>query len=180
MPQLVALIVILVAVKLILDYFARPKPKSAPTSQGDFIDISKNWIKTDELPYQKNGQWFGRGELSVWQMLTRVLAGSPYSAYPHIHLSALLAVPPGIDNRQEYQYRINQRSLDILVADADTQPLAGIIFNSSGDDPRQQMAQQFTSQALQKAGLGVINLDLDALPTADQLLGLLRGQGVKI
>ena len=54
MPQFIALVLIIVVVKLLYDYFKSIPAKEKPVPRGDFIDISEKWINADQMPYKKN------------------------------------------------------------------------------------------------------------------------------
>lgn len=179
MPQLIVAILLVVLIKLLIDYIKPALPKKPPAPPGDFIDISEKWISADEMPYQKNDRLLNEPELACFHMFQHIVADSRYTVHPHIRLADLVKVPPGTINRQEYQFRINERSVDLVLLEASVlQPLLGINFAYSGDSQRQQISDQFTVKALRTAGLGVMTVNLDNPPGREQILRDLSGCGI--
>jgi hypothetical protein len=179
--QFIGLILVVVIIKLLIDNL-KPlfnKTKSSPT--GDFIDISEKWINADVLPYQKNEYLFDNRELLVFKRLQDILEHGLYSLYPHIRLADLLSVPASTQNRQEYLFRIKERSLDMVVFEsAYLKPVLVINLASQGDGKRKQITDQFTEKALHAAGIKLIDIDLNDPPDSEELLANLRGFGLVI
>lgn len=181
MAQFLGLILILVLIKLLIDYIKPASKKSKPAQGGDFIDISEKWINADEMPYQKNDYLLQKRELVVFQMLKDSLANSPYIVYPHLRLSDMLKVPAAAPNRQEYLYRIQERGLDMVVLESNgLKPILAINFNGPTETKRRQISDQFTEKALHTAGYKYINIDLHNPPNSAQLLDILRGIGLDL
>ena len=181
MVQFLSLILIVVLVKLLIDYIkpAFQKGKDAPS--GDFIDISEKWIDADQMPYQKNNYLLDNRELLIFKLIKDILDGSSYAVYPHLRLADLLKVPTGIPNRQEYLYRIEERSLDMVVLESSQlKPILAINLKSPTETKRLQISDQFTEKALTAAGYKSMNIDLNNLPSKKQLLGDLREVGLKL
>lgn len=181
MPQLIGVILVLILIKLLLDQVKPLFPKPQETQKGDFIDISEKWINSDNLPYQKNLRLLNERETALFSMIQDILVNRPYLIYPRIRLADLVNVPPGSTNRQEYQFRIEERSVDLVIVTAgDFQPLLGINLTSSRDSQRQRISDQFTAQALRAAGLAYITVDLDNPPQRQQLQTDLGNCGLSI
>ena len=181
MPQLIIAILLVVLIKLLIDYIKPALPRKQPAPPGDFIDISEKWISADDMPYQKKDRLLNEQELACFQMLQNVIPDSRYTVHPYIRLADLVKVPPGTVNRQEYQFRIDERSVDLVLLEASLlQPLVGINFAYSSDSQRQQISDQFTAKALRAAGLGFMTVNLDNPPGQEQLLRDLRGCGIII
>jgi hypothetical protein len=181
MIQLIGLVLIVVLVKLLMDYFKPIVQKSKPAPNGDFIDISEKWINADEMPYQQTDYLLGKRELVIFQMFQNILNESNYTVYPHLRLADLLKVPADTPNRQEYLYRIKERSLDMVIFESvHLKPILVIKLKSSDDGKKQQINDEFTEKALNTAGLKSINISLNSPPSREQLISNLHGLGLKI
>ncbi|MDD3364482.1 MAG: DUF2726 domain-containing protein [Syntrophomonas sp.] len=181
MAQLIGIILIVVLIKLLMDYIKPIVKKSKPAQNGDFIDISEKWINADEMPYQKNECILDKRELIIFQMFQTILNGSNYSVYPHLRLADLLKVPADTPNRQEYLFRIKERSLDMVIFEsAQLKPLLVIKLKSQDDGKKQQINDEFTENALNTAGLKSMNISLNSPPSKEQLISNLRGLGLEL
>lgn len=181
MVQFIGLILIVVLVKLLMDMIKPAVNKSKSAPKGDFIDISEKWINADEMPYEKNERLLDKRELQIFQMLQNILDGSQYSVYPHLRLAELLKVPADTPNRQEYLYRIKERSLDMVVFESNQlKPVLVIKLKSPDDGKKQQINDEFTETALNSAGLTSMNISLNSPPSRDQLISSFNGMGLKL
>lgn len=181
MAQFIGVILVLVLVKLLIEQIKPLWPKSPAPQKGDFIDISEKWISADKMPYQSTGRLLTEQQLALFRLFQEIVTPGPYTVYPHIRLADLVKVPPGTVNRQEYQFRIEERSVDLVVMEgSNLQPLLGINFVSSRDSQRQQISDQFISQVLRSAGLGYLTVDLDDPPEREQLRRDLNHCGVSV
>jgi len=181
MPQLLLAILVIVVIKLLVDAI-RPAPGNRSRSeQGDFIDISEKWIQADHMPYRTKETLLDDQELPIWNLLAEILARSRFGIFPHVRLADLLLVPPGTSNRKEYQFRIDERSVDLLVVDqAQLKPLAGIILAAPGSSEADLVSAQFTARALAAAGLECITINVDEPPSREALTGSLRKLGLDL
>ncbi len=181
MAQLIGIILIAVLAKLLMDYIKPIVKKSKPAQNGDFIDISEKWINADEMPYQKNDYLLDKRELIIFQMLQSILNESNYCVYPHLRLADLLKVPADTPNRQEYLYRIKERSLDMVVFESNQlKPVLVIKLKSQDDGKKQQINDEFTENALNNAGLKSMNISLNSPPSREQFISNLHGSGLKL
>ena len=181
MAQLIGIILIVVLIKLLMDYIKPIVQKSKPAPNGDFIDISEKWINADEMPYQKNDYLLDKRELLIFQTFQTILHESKYSVYPHMRLADLLNVPADTPNRQEYLFRIKERSLDmVLFESAQLKPVLVIKLKSQDDGKKQQINDEFTENALNTAGLKSMQISLNSPPGREQLISTLRGLGISL
>jgi Protein of unknown function (DUF2726). len=175
MGQLVVLILVVVLIKLLVDNVKPMFNKNKSSPGGDFIDISEKWVSTDAMPYQKNDYLLNNRELLIFKRLNDILLNSRYSLYPHIRLADLLKVPPATQNRQEYMFRIKERSLDLVIFEsAYLKPILVINLRKSEDGKQQQIADQFTEKALRAAGIASMDLDLNDPPEPEAIRDKLR------
>ena len=182
MIQVLAAILIIVLIKLLIDNL---KPtfttKKQPPSQGDFIDISEKWISTDELPYKKNDYLFNkREEMMFFEILRDIIDKTGYSLFPHVHMANLLTVPTDTQNRQEYLLRIKERSLDMVIFDSAYLTPKLVINMKAGETKRQQIYRQFTKKALLAAGIKSIDIDVNNLPSREDLVKILQNSGLDL
>jgi hypothetical protein len=181
MLQLIGLILIVVLAKLVMEYIKPIVKKSKPAKNGDFIDISEKWINADEMPYQKVDYLLDKRELIIFQMFQTIFSESSYSVYPHLRLADILKVPADTPNRQEYLYRIKERSLDMVVFESiQLQPVVVIKLKLQDNAKLQQINDDFTEKALNTAGLKSMNINLNSPPSSEQLIINLRSLGLKI
>lgn len=182
MGQLLVLILIIILTKIAVDNL---KPlffnKNKPSQGGDFIDISEKWISTDTLPYLKNDYLLNNRELVIFKRLKDALENSRYSLYPHIRLADLLKVPPEAQNRQEYLFRIKERSLDMVIFEsAYLKPVLVVNLKRAGNGKKQQITDEFTEKALHTAGIACMDLELNNPPEPEKLRDNLRTYGLEL
>lgn len=181
MPQLIALVLIIVVVKLLYDYFKSVPAKEKPAPRGDFIDISEKWINADQMPYKKNDYPMPSRELLIFKAFQELFRGSTYTVFPHVPLTDLLVVPTGIENRQEYLHRIRERVVDMVIYDMEGfKPVVVINLKSADSNKRQQISDQFTENALKTAGYQAMTVDLNELPGQEEMTWKLREVGLKL
>jgi hypothetical protein len=155
------------------------KKKSSPS--GDFIDITEKWINADAMPYQKNDYLFNNQELLIFKRLQEILVTSRYTVYPHLRLADLLTVPAGTQNRQEYLFRIKERSLDMVIFESSyLKPVLVVNLKTQEDGKMRQITDQFTEKALSTAGIKSIDMDLSNPPDSDHLRSNLRRLGLEL
>lgn len=181
MVQLIAAILIVVLIKLLADNLKPVFNKKKPARSGDFIDISEKWINAEDMPYKRNEHLFNKRELIMFKIFKVVLDKTQYSVYPHVRMADLLTVPTGTVNRQEYLFRIKERSLDMVIFDSSyLTPILVINMKSQEMSKRQQISDQFTEKALRTAGIKSIDIDLVNPPNKEELLSILRGSGLDL
>ena len=181
MGQLLTAVLVVVLIKLLVDKIKPVFNKSKSSPSGDFIDISEKWVNADDMPYQKNDYLFNNRELLIFKRLKDILESSRYSVYPHVRLADLLSVPAGTQNRQEYLFRIKERSLDMVVFESSyLKPVLVVNLRTQEDGKRQQINDQFTEKALNSASLKSIDIDLNNPPDHEELLSNLRGLGLEL
>jgi len=181
MAQLLGIILVVILFKVISDYFKPGVPKSKPSPKGDFIDVSEKWINTDDMPYKKNDYLLDRHELSVFQLVDDLLQETGYTVYPHIRLADLLSVPAETLNRQEYLFRIKERSLDMVIVEIkQLKPVLAINLESPGNGNRAHLPDPITENALKSAGLKSIVINLYNPPGKEELTAKLRGLGLEL
>lgn len=181
MPQFIALVLIIVVVKLLYDYFKSVPAKEKPAPRGDFIDISEKWINADQMPYKKNDYPMPSRELLVFKAFQEIFREGAYTVFPHVPLTDLLVVPTGTENRQEYLYRLRERVADMVIYDAeDFKPVLVVNLRSADSNKRQQISDQFTANALKTAGYKTITVDLNELPGQEEMVRTLQQAGLNL
>jgi len=181
MAQLLGIILVVILFKLISNYLKPGFPKSKPSPKGDYIDVSEKWISTDDMPYKKNDYLLDRHELSVFQLIDDLLQETVYTVYPHIRLADLLSVPTETPNRQEYLFRIKERSLDMVIVEANQlKPVLVINLESPGNGKKAHLPDPITENALKSAGLKSTSINLYSPPGKEELAAKLRGLGLEI
>jgi len=181
MPQFITLVVIIILLKILFDYLKTNPIKTKPAPRGDFIDISEKWINADQMPYQKNECLMSNRELMAFKLVEDLLKDSSYTVFPHVPMADLLMVPTGIQNRQEYLYRIKERSLDMVVFERQSLiPALVVNIRAPEGSKRQQISDQFTEDAIKTAGYKLVTLDLNNPPGQDELLHQLRANGLDL
>lgn len=180
MVQLIVIILIVVLAKMLINYI-KPIIKKGQPQNGDFIDISEKWINADDMPYQKNDHLLDKREFLIFKTFQNILDESQYSIYPHLRLADLLKVPADTPNRQEYLYRIKERSLDMVIFEStQLKPVLVISLKSQDDGKKQQINDDFIETALKTAGLKSMNITLNSPPSEEELRENLNDFGLKI
>lgn len=181
MGQLVTLILVVVLIKLLVDNVKPMFTKNKSSPGGDFIDISEKWITTDAMPYQKNEYLLNNHELLIFKRLNDILVNSRYLLFPHVRLANLLKVPPETKNRQEYLFRIKERSLDMVIFESTyLKPVLVINLRKAEDGKQQQIADQFTEKALRTSGIVSMDLELSNPPEPEAIRYKLRTFGLEL
>ncbi|HRW13321.1 MAG TPA: DUF2726 domain-containing protein [Syntrophomonas sp.] len=181
MGQFIAVIIILIIAKLIVDMVKDQlnRAKSSP-KQGEVIDISDSWVDTSTLPYQKKAQVMNPREITIYHSLARLLHDTDYIVVPHLHLSELIGVTD-VPRQQEYWQRLKERSVDLAILEAVTfQPVLVIHLLEEEVGRKQQLSNNFTTKAIKAAGLPQLDINPANPPVERELLAELRRQDLKI
>lgn len=181
MGQFIALIIILIIAKLIVDMVKDQlnRGKSNPKS-GEVIDISDSWVDTGSLPYQKKAQIMTPREIAFFHSLAQVLHDSDYMIAPRLHMSELIGVSDD-PRQQEYLQRLKERNVDLAILEAITfRPVLVISFTEDDIGRKQQLSNSFTAKAVKAAGLPQMDINPANPPLERELLADLRRQGLKL
>ncbi len=181
MGQFIAVIIILIIAKLIIDlikpYFAR---KSTNNPYGEVIDISDAWVDTSSLPYQKKEQLMNPKDFAFYDILAEVLAGKDYIICPRLQMSELISVTE-TPNQHKYLQRLKERILDLVVLEVSSfKPVLVIILEEPEARRKQQLSNNFTVKALQAAGIPLLNINPKQFPQHQDLVLDLRKHGLNL
>lgn len=180
MFQFLGVILILIIIKLLIDNF-KPALKDKTGSQPDVIDVTRKWINTDEMPYEKNEYLLSKADLAIFTAIDDLLFTTRYRLFPHVRLADLLKVPSQTPNRQEYLFRIKERSVDLAVLEATyLKPVLVINLVDSSPGSKRLGADHFTKAALQTAAIASVTIDLSNTPARDELEDMLRSRGLNL
>jgi hypothetical protein len=177
--QFIALIIILIIAKLIVDMVKEQLNRSQGIPKnGDIIDISDSWVDTSSLPYQKKAQVMNPREIAFYHHLAEVLNESAYIIAPRLHMAEVIAVADA-PRQQEYQQRLIERNLDLTILEAHTfKPVLVINLVEEDIGRKQQLSNNFTSKAVQAAKLPQLDINPGNPPEGRELLMALRRQGL--
>ncbi|NLV22704.1 MAG: DUF2726 domain-containing protein [Syntrophomonadaceae bacterium] len=181
MGQFIALIIILIIAKLIVDLVKEQLNRNqGGQKNGEVIDISDSWVDTSSLPYQKKAQIMSPREIAFYHSLAEVLNDSDYVIAPHLHMSELITVTDN-PRQQEYLQRLKERNLDLTILEAVTfRPVLVINFAEEDIGRKQQLSNNFTSKAVKAANLPQLDINPGNPPIGQELLIALRRQGLTI
>jgi hypothetical protein len=181
MAQFIALVIILIIAKLVVDLVKDQLNRNKGNQKnGEVIDISDSWVDTSSLPYQKKVQVMNPREIAVYHSLVEVLDESDYIIAPHLHMSELISVSDD-PRQQEYLQRLKERDLDLVILEANTfRPMLVISFIDDEIGRKQQLSNNFTTKALKAANLPQFEINPSNPPAGLPLLTELRRHGLKV
>jgi len=181
MGQFIAFILVLIIAKLVVDQAKNQLNRHKSNQKnGEVIDISDSWVDTSSLPYQKKAQVMNPREIAFYHSLTEALNDSDYIIAPHLHMSELIALTDN-SRQQEYLQRLKERSLDLVILEANTfHPVLVINFIDDEAGRKQQLSNNFTAKAVKAADLPQLDINPATPPLGQELLTELRQQGLKL
>ena len=181
MAQVIAVVIILIIAKLVVDFLKEQFSfKSNKSKSGDIIDISDAWVDTSTLPYKQKDQILNLKELSFYNSLAEILTGRNYILCPRMQMSELLSVTES-PKQQEYMQRLKERTLDLVVLEASTfKPLLVFTLEETEPGRTRQLSNRFTAKAMQVAGLPLMTINLNQCPKPQYLVQELRKHGLNI
>ena len=187
MLQLIALILIIVAGKLIWDVYNQHtskntlKTKKKNPSAGKLIDISKAWINVDSMLYKKRDFLLSPRELGLFKITHDILMDSNYIVCPKVRLSDLLILNPDADNYQDYVIRTNEQGVDLVIFEySEFKPIMVLLTEGDFEGKKKQLTDRFLKSALESAGLPYLMVNTNDLPDAEKLRQVLIDNGLKV
>ncbi len=192
MLQFIILIVVVIFGKLVWDILNDYRQKMQTTGpfpgqkkkrpgNGEVIDLSNAWINMNDLPYRKREYLLSGKELTLYQLFATVLEHSSYVAFPRFNLEDVVTVALEADNRTEYSNRIRNRYVDILICEKnELKPVLIIIGEGQGESRKKQqiLEDRFIRSAADAAGIKYLGININNLPSNEQLLTLLRNSNL--
>ena len=188
MPHIIGLVLIAVIAKLAYDFFVKnnsdsglgrppvgqsgnrkPGRKNAQQrSGGNLIDISDTWIDTSALPYRSREYPLDNKEFAIYNLLRDMLNPEYHLLCPKVRMADLIVVDPQAENYNEHASRVGARGLDlVLFQPEELTPQLVISVESSDDQRKKQINDQFQEKALASAGIPFIKLDPRNLDPAE-------------
>jgi len=180
--QFITLIIISFVLKLLWDIYQQQKYKRKNnTKHGDVIDLSDAWVDLDNMPYQKREQMLTGRELSLYQILTEILSNNNYNIYPKVRLADILTISSQADNRLQYLSRIKERNVDFLICELpELRPVLIILVEGQMKGKKKRALDRFTKKAVEAAGLPCLKVNLNTLPSVNELSKKMRSSGLNI
>lgn len=184
MGQFILAIIGLILLKLFWDVYKEKMPetpKKKPKKSGKVIDISEAWIDMNNLPYTKKASILSSSEHEVYILLNQVLEESNFKIFPKVRLADFLHIDPHITNSPEYIKRINARSVDFLICNAESfAPVLIVQVHEGNNAKKEQIAENFLERAAKTAKIPVLALNFAHLPSPQDLSRKLKEQGINI
>ncbi|HNX29280.1 MAG TPA: DUF2726 domain-containing protein [Syntrophomonadaceae bacterium] len=166
MLQAVFVVVMLIIGKLIYDSYMeqtsnRPK-KEKKSRKGDIIDLSEAWVSLDNLPFRKRENLLSARELGLFNLFSRLLESSSYIAVPKLRMSEIFYVAPDADKRQEYQNRLKDKTVELLICELPNfKPVLIVLADNETEARKKQLSDRFIKSAAQAGGLPLLNVTSD-------------------
>lgn len=183
MLQVILLLTLLIAAKLIWDIYKDQKPSAPKTRSkaGQVIDLSNAWINPDDLPYKKREHLLSGRELALYQILNDMVDINNYVIFPKVRLADLLSLPAHAKNREEYLHRIKEKNVDFLVCERENlKPVLVVLGEGKSEGKKKQLTDRITRSSIEAAGITVISINLSNLPAPDDLLKNLEVLGLEL
>ena len=187
MLQAVFVLVMIVIGKLIYDSFmeqtnrtSRPK-KEKKHKKGDVIDISEAWVPMDDLPLRKRDNLLSARELGLFHLFSRLLANSAYIAIPKLRMTEIFQVAPDAEKRQEYQNRLKDKTVELLVCELpNLKPALIVLADNETEARKKQITDRFIKSAAQAGAIPLLNITADHWEDEAFLLQELQSLGIKV
>ncbi len=188
MLQAIFIVIMLVIGKLIYDSYmeqtgqrsGNPKPKKEKKPRkGDIIDLSEAWVSLDNLPFRKRDNILSTRELGLYNLFDRLLAGSNFIAIPKLRMSEIFYVAPDADKRQEYQNRLKDRTVELLVCELPHfKPVLIVLADNDTEARKKQLSDRFIRSAAQAGALPVFNVTAELWDDERLLVKELQSLGI--
>ena len=188
MLQAILLVVLLIIGKLAYDSYMEQtgkrsnwpqQKKEKKTRKGDIIDLSEAWVSLDNLPLRKRDNLLSTRELGLFNLFDRLLAGSNFIAIPKLRMSEIFYVAPDADKRQEYQNRLKDKTVELLVCELPNfKPVLIVLADNDTDARKKQLSDRFIKSAAQAGALPVINITNELWEDEQMLMQELRNLGI--
>lgn len=188
MLQAIFIVIMLVIGKLIYDSYMEqtgqrsgiPKPKKEKKPRkGDIIDLSEAWVSLDNLPFRKRDNILSTRELGLYNLFDRLLAGSNFIAIPKLRMSEIFYVAPDADKRQEYQNRLKDRTVELLVCELPHfKPVLIVLADNDTEARKKQLSDRFIRSAAQAGALPVFNVTAELWDDERLLVKELQSLGI--
>jgi len=186
--QAILLVVLLIIGKLAYDSYMEQtgnrsnwpqQKKEKKTRKGDIIDLSEAWVSLDNLPLRKRDNILSTRELGLFNLFDRLLAGSNFIAIPKLRMSEIFYVAPDADKRQEYQNRLKDKTVELLVCELPNfKPVLIVLADNDTDARKKQLSDRFIKSAAQAGALPVINITNELWEDEQMLMQELRNLGI--
>ncbi len=188
MLQAVFIVIFLIIGKLAYDSYKEqtanrsngPQPKKEKkVRKGDIIDLSEAWVSLDNLPFRKRDNILSAKELGLYNLFDQLLEGSNFIAIPKLHMSEIFYVAPDADKRQEYQNRLKEKTVELLVCELPNfKPVLIVLADNDTDARKKQISDRFIKSTAQAAALPLINITSDLWEDEQLLVQELRSLGI--
>jgi len=118
-------------------------------------------------------------ELGLFNLFDRLLAGSNFIAIPKLRMSEIFYVAPDADKRQEYQNRLKDKTVELLVCELPNfKPVLIVLADNDTDARKKQLSDRFIKSAAQAGALPVINITNELWEDEQMLMQELRNLGI--
>ena len=184
MLQAVFVLIMIIIGKLIYDSYLeqtrRPK-KEKKNKKGDVIDISEAWVPLDNLPFRKRDSILSAREIGLYNLFSHLLKGSPYIAIPKLSMSEIFMVAPDAEKRQEYQNRLKDKTVELLICELPNfNPVLIVLADNEAEARKKQITDRFIKSAAQAGALPLLNMTADHWENELLLLQELKSLGVMV
>lgn len=168
MLQAVFIVIMLIMGKLVYDSYMEqtgrgsgiPKPKKEKKARkGDIIDLSEAWVSLDNLPFRQRETLLSAREQGLYNLFDRLLSGSNFIAIPKLRMSEIFYVAPDADKRQEYQNRLKDKTVELLICELPHfKPVLIVLADNDTEARKKQLSDRFIKSAAQAGALPVFNV----------------------
>ena len=143
------------------------------------LKILRNKTGLEAVVVETEDETFPYVKKNVMSPTELILFGRLISAFPNhfvftqVQLSRALVSPPGRENRK-WNNRINRMSLDFVICDENSNPVSVIELDDKSHLRAEAIKRDAKKdKALGAAGIPIIRIKVDAMPTVAQLPKLL-------
>ncbi len=188
MLQAVFIVIMLIMGKLVYDSYMEqtgrgsgiPKPKKEKKARkGDIIDLSEAWVSLDDLPFRKRETLLSAREQGLYNLFDRLLSGSNFIAIPKLRMSEIFYVAPDADKRQEYQNRLKDKTVELLICELPHfKPVLIVLADNDTEARKKQLSDRFIKSAAQAGALPVFNVTAELWDDEQLLVKELQSLGI--
>lgn len=184
MLQAIFVLIMIIIGKLVYDSYmeqTKKTKKEKKNKKGDVIDISEAWVPLDNLPFRKRETILSAREIGLYNLFSHLLKDSSYIAIPKLSMSEIFMVNPDAEKRQEYQTRLKDKTVELLICELPNfNPVLIVLTDNEAETRKKQITDRFLKSAAQAGSIPLLSMTAEHWEDELMLLQELRSLGIAV